>query len=402
MPSNQNTHLNADFSPKYEAKLAPLREAFASILNQDEELGGAVTVYLNGAQIADLWGGYCDVNRQQNWQRDTMVSTFSACKAMTALCLLHLIDQGKAQLDDPVVHHWPEFGRGGVNKSHVSLRHLLTHSAGLPTTRLNRPRDAFHWDRMILALERAPLLWEPGEKTAYHAVTFGHLVGEVVRRLSGQMPSAYFASHFAEPLGLDYTLRFQPENSDRTAHCDGHNFKSKLSCGLMTYILPRMGGWKMQYFRPCCANYHPNADIWRGSEVPAISGFGTARSLARVYAMIANDGELDGTRILSASIVDQMKSERPKVLRELGMDKDARIGLGMFYNLEPMADFGPNPNSFGHTGMGGTTSFCDPDLGLSFAYVCNHLYQPSAKSSSIIGTRARQLIDATYACLQPA
>ncbi|MEM1431696.1 MAG: serine hydrolase domain-containing protein [Pseudomonadota bacterium] len=384
-------------------QFSAVERAFQEMHASGEEIGSAVCVYLHGEPVVDLWGGCMEPERRRPWQHDTMVSTFSACKAMVALCLLHLIDNGRAGLEDPVVAHWPEFAQQDRHaKSQVTLRHLLEHTAGLPTARTNRPGDVYNWDRMIAALQRAPLIWPAGSRTAYHAVTFGHLVGEVVRRISGQMPSAYFDRHFAGPLGLDYTMRFLPENGPRTARCDGYDWKVRLRCGVMSYLLPPLGGWKMQYFRPCGSRYHPDTAPWRSAEAPAITGFGTARDLARVYAMLGNGGMLDGARVLSPEMAAQIAglSGRPAIVDELGTGTRARIGLGLFFNLGPIADLGPNPNSFGHCGMGGTTSFCDPDAGIGFGYVCNHLYQPTRADTSIIGDRALRLIDAAYASLR--
>ncbi|MEM9635036.1 MAG: serine hydrolase domain-containing protein [Pseudomonadota bacterium] len=387
-------------SPWAAAGFERVQEEFQKLHETGEELGSALCVYLHGKPVVNLWGGFATPEQKSPWQKDTMVSTFSACKAMTALCLLQLIDRGEATLDDPVVAHWPEFASVDSDaKSQVTLRHLLNHSAGLPVARTNRAGDVYNWHRMIRALEQAPLLWPAGSRTAYHAVTFGHLVGEVVRRISGQMPSEYFERNIAGPLNLDYTLRMIEVNAGRTAVCDGYDWKVRLRCGLFTHVLPRFGDWRTKYFKPCGSDYHPSSLRWQSAEAPAISGFGTAEALARVYSCLAADGALNGNRILSEQMVRQIAGVRPEQVEEHGTGNRARIGLGMFFNLAPIADLGPNPNSFGHCGMGGTTSFADPDHGIGFGYVCNHLYQPSKNSGSIIGDRAARLARTLYECL---
>ena len=399
-PQRAGRH-NRSQDPWVASGFEPVRDRFYNILERPEERGAALCIYRHGQLLVDLWGGHLDPNQKTEWQNYTMVSTFSACKAMTALCLLHLVDQGHATLDDKVIAHWPEFARVDTEaKSQVSLRHLLQHSAGLPTTRTNRPGDVFNWSSMVSALERAPLLWPTETRTAYHAVTFGHLVGELVRRVSGQMPSEYFASHFAAPLGLDYTLRFLPRNFSRTAQCDGYDWKTWLKCCVFTRAAPLFGDWRAQYFRPCGGDYHPNGKRWQNSEAPAITGFGTAEALARVYAMLAAGGTLDGQHILSEKIWQHIARQPAEPVKDLGTGHQVRIGLGMFFNLGPVAELGPNPNSFGHYGMGGTTSFADPDRGIGFGYVCSHLYQPDGKSPSIIGDRGSELAETFYHCLK--
>lgn len=381
----------------------PVAEQFAALHTQGEELGSAFCVYWKGERIVHLWDGHADCAGTRPWQSDTRVSTFSACKPMVALCLLHLIDRGCAGLDDPVIRHWPEFARGGGQaKSQVTLRHVLSHRAGLPVVRAHRPGDVFDWNRMIQSLEDAPLLWPGGEALAYHAVTFGHLVGALVFRISGRMPSAYFQRYFAGPLALDYSLRFDPNASERTAETEVSLRYPALQSWIMGRLLPPLGGWKLQYFRPCDARYQPNSDPWRRAEIPAVSGFGSAEGLARIYAMLAGEGTLQGQRVLSRQCAQQITHTRPTPCRERATGRDARVGLGVFFNLGPLADFGPNPNSLGHCGMGGCVGFADPDRDLGFGYVCNRDQAKKPRDAPMIGDRARRLIDVLYQCLDCA
>ncbi|MBY6125936.1 serine hydrolase domain-containing protein [Roseovarius atlanticus] len=377
-----------------------VQSAFHDIQGRPEELGSALCVYKDGKPVLNIWGGVSSSDRKGPWQSDTVVSLFSAGKALTALCLLHLADKGVVDLDDPVVTYWPEFARADARrKSRVTLSHLLHHSAGLPASRTSRYGDVWDWERMVSSLEKASLLWPAGEHTAYHAVTFGHLVGEVIRRVSGQMPSEYFADHFATPLGLDLATRLMPHQKDRLATCDSYSRWTRLRTAFFASVLPRMGGWHAQYLRPCSSDYHPNSARWQNAEAPAITGFGTAEGLARLYAMLAGGGALDGVRVFSKEMIARIANERPAAVPDLGIRHDVRVGHGMYFNLGPMADLGPNPNSFGHVGMGGVTSFADPDTGIGFGYVCNHLFQPDSKMRSIIGERAAHLAKTLYDCL---
>lgn len=380
----------------------PVLETFQDLYAKDLELGSAVCIHVNGDKVVDLWGGYADPDRKTHWQYETEVNTFSACKAILALCILHLIDLGKANLDDPVTRFWPEFARTDSEaKRQVTLRHLLTHTAGLPAMRTGKAGDVFDWAAMISSMENAPLLWPAGEKVAYHAITFGHLVGEIVRRISGVMPSSYFEEHFAGPLSAGYGLRFRTERAGFTADCDGYSWRSKLYTNFLSRFFPIVGGWKAQYFRPCNGDYHPNSRAWRSCEAPAISGFGSARGLSKIYSMLAAMGECDGHRYFSPEMAAQIAGlpERPKLTDEQASGQQVRIGLGFFFNYGPLAGFGPNENNFGHCGMGGSTAFADIDNDVSFAYVCNHLYQPPKLKPSMVDVRAQSLIASLYECL---
>lgn len=395
-PIATNEHPSGTVASGFE----PVQEAFDQMQQHPDELGNALCIYHQGNVVVDLWAGHTSPKREHRWQPDTVVSLFSAGKALVALCLLHIVDRGLATLDDPVVKYWPEFAQADTEaKSQVTLNHLLHHNAGLPTADTNRPGDVYDWHRMISAMEQAPLLWPAGTVTAYHAVTFGHLVGEVIRRISGKMPADYFSEHFADPLGMDLSLRLLAEQRPVLATCDGDNWKTRSRLVLCSHILSRFGGWHTRYFRPCSKDYHPNSPRWQHTEAPAITGFGSARGLARVYAMLAQGGCLDGVQVLSEAMVERIANEKPDPVKDQGVQQDVRVGMGLYFNLAPMADLGPNHNSFGHVGMGGVTSFADPDHQVGFGYVCNHLYQPHAKDNTIIGHRAAELARVFYDCL---
>ena len=386
--------LNSDFEP--------VADSLCRLSSEVGEIGSALAIFHRGDLVVDIHAGHKDLKCREPWDDRTLASLFSASKALVALCLLHLIDRGAAKLEDPVVKHWPGFTAGDPRKSDVTLTHVLRHRSALPALRNNRPGDILNWRAMTQALEQAPMLWPAGTKTAYHAVTFGHLVGEIVRRISGLMPSEYFAFNFAQALNADVFLRHNSSLDSRTAESDGMDWKTRVACAVMVHFAPRLGGWRQQFFRPCMTYYHPNNPAWRNSEIPAIGGFGTAVGLAKVFAMLAEGGKLDGNEVLSPSMCERIAEigrDSPAQI-EQAMKFPARIGLGLFFNEGPAANFGPNPMSFGHTGMGGTTIFCDPSNRLAFAYVSNHLASPSRNNESLVGDRALRLIDAAYSCLK--
>lgn len=382
------------------AGFEPVRAAFAALQERKGEIGSAVCIHRDGRSVVNLWAGYTSRRKRTCWQQDTVVSIFSVTKALTALCLLHLVDRGLASLDDPIAKHWPEFVRGDPDaKSKVSLHDALRHKAGLPALRNNRPGDVYSWDRMIRALEDAPLVWPANTHVAYHAVTFGHIVGEIIRRVSNQMPSDYFRAHFAVPLDLDLGIRLSTCQKVRLASCDGNRWRDWLTRGKLTFFPAKRGGWQANYFRPCGADYHPNGQRWQQAEAPALTGFGTAESLSRLFAMLACGGALGKRRILSQELIDLVTNENPKPEFDHGTAQYVRMGLGLYFNLSPMTPLGPNADSFGHVGMGGVTSFADPNTSVGFAYTCNHLFQPKPGNPSIIGDRAERLAEALYACL---
>lgn len=392
--SSQQTYVTEGFES--------VETAFQKLHQEGQELGSAVCIYRHGKPVVDLWAGYQTPTKQQYWQRDTRTNTMSACKAMLALCLCHLVDKGLADFDDPVVRYWPEFASvDQARKTEITLRHLLSHSAGLPTIKTCRPGDVFNWQAMVSALERAPLLWPADEKTAYHAITFGHLVGEVVRRISGQMPSDYFAQNVAGPLDSAYGLKFDPEFADQTALWQGYGRWAQIKTSLLSRVMPLLGGWKNQYFRPCNGDYHSNSKAWRACEAPAVTGFGTARGLAKLYGMLSQGGALNGTRILSQEMAHQIAGlpNRPDQVQEEATGQNIRMGLGFFFNYGPLASFGPNDNNFGHCGMGGTTAFADVDNGIGFAYVCNSFAHSKKSQDGMMDMRGQALISALYDCL---
>lgn len=372
---------------------------FEQILQDPEELGSALSVYWHGKPIVNLWGGFVSPKRQGLWQQQSVASLFSVTKSLTALCLLHLIDQGKAELDDKVVTYWPEFDRGDPEKRHVTLRHIFTHQSGLPIVKSVRPGDVFDWARMVKALEDEPLLWSPGEKLAYHAITFGHLVGEIIRRISGVMPSVYFADKFAQPLGLNLSIRLLPAQKADLTLASGNSWKLQLMRTMLAYTARPSKSWKTLYYRPITCDYHPNSPKWQNSEVPAITGFGTAYSLAHLYAMLAEGGCLNGHRIFSENMMALMRQDQCAAKMDQGLQQELKMGLGFYFNHGHDFNMGPNPNSFGHTGMGGVTAFADPDQKIGFGYLCNHLYQPTPESRSMIGDRAIRLADKLYECV---
>ncbi len=351
------------------ARYARVREVFERSL-ESGEVGAALAVTVDGEPVVDLWGGHRDAARTLPWQRDTIVNVYSTTKGMTAICANRLAEQGRLDLDAPVAQYWPEFAQAG--KSEIPVRWLLSHRAGLAALRAQVPPDArYDWKFMTEALAAETPWWEPGTKHGYHALTFGYLVGEIVRRVDGRTLGAYFRDELASPLGLDFWIGFGPELDGRVADMipaspspPGVPNPFAAATRNPESLVGRVFG------NPVVETGAVNSRAWRAAEIPAANGHGTARGLARIYGALARDGELDGMSVLSPAQIALANTEQSFGPDEVLSPLHTRFGLG-FFMTQKMIPFGPNERSFGHPGAGGSIAFADPDARLGLAYVMN-------------------------------
>ena len=367
-----------------------VRDALGEVFVARGEVGIAVAAYVDGKPVVDLWAGHADAARSRPWQRDTMVLVHSTTKGMTAICAHRLVERGLLDLDSPVAEYWPEFAQAG--KETLPVRYLLSHRAGLPAVRRSLPAGAlFEWDTMTAALAAQEPWWAPGTKHGYHALTYGFLVGELVKRISGKSLGTFFREEVAEPLGVDFHIGFGPELDARVADIvppapDEETF--------MAAMLKDPESIQAKAFNnPPRQGRDPNDRDFRAAELPAANGHGTARALARVYGALAQGGELEGVRVLTPQAIDRAiveQSNGPDAVLGLPM----RFGLG-FMLTRPDAPWGPNPRTFGHPGLGGSLGFADPDAGVGFGFVVNRL--PTTKDA--LSPRHGPLVDALYASL---
>ena len=376
-----------------QSRFAPLREAFAKSF-ESGEVGAAVAVAIGGELVVDLWGGHRDAAREQGWKRDTLVNVYSTTKGMTAICANRLAERSVLDLDAPVARYWPEFAAAG--KERIPVRWLLCHRAGLPALREQVPAharfDRGYWSEALAA--EAPF-WEPGTRHGYHALTFGHLVGEVVRRVDGRSLGRYFREELGEPLNLDFHIGLAPEHDARVAEIlpappgpPGAIDPFAAARRDPQSLVGRVFG------NPTITPSDVNTRAWRAAEIPAANGHGTARGLARVCGALATDGVIDGTPVLGREQIARANSEQAVGSDAVLAPLHTRFGLG-FMMTQPMIPFGPNPRSFGHPGAGGSIAFADPDARLGFAYTMNQM-------QTGLGGDARgfALIGALYAALQ--
>lgn len=371
-------------------RFTAVRDAFADNFRAHGEWGAAVCVVVDGAPVVDLWGGLADVAGNRRWERDTLVNVFSVGKGMVALCCARLEGAGALDTDAPVSRYWPEFASAG--KESVTVRHLLSHQAGLPAVRRRLPAGAMlDWPLMVEALAGQEPWWEPGAAHGYHTNTFGFLVGEVVRRVSGRSPGTFLHEEIAGPLGADIHIGLPEAEHGRVAEFrwPGEPPAEREPAGLDTEELMRFNA----YMNPSGLSGAGavNTRAWRAAEIPSTNGHATARGVARVYAALAGGGEIDGLRIVEAEALARAATEHVYGDDRI-LGRPSRFGLG-FQLTQPERPLGPNPGAFGHFGAGGSLGFCDPDAGVGFGYVMSEM-GPRWQNP-----RNRALIDAVYASL---
>lgn len=366
-------------------RFAAVRSAFADNFAERGEVGAAVCVLLDGQVVVDLVGGWADQARTRPWNADTIAGVYSVGKGLLSLLLLRLVDGGAVDLDDPVSSVWPDFAAGG--KDGATLRHALTHRAGVPAIRRHlTDDDLFDWEVMTSALAATDPWWPPGEQVTYHVNTFGHLVGELVRRIGGNMPGDALRS-IAGPLDADVHFGVPDDQQHRCAETIWDP-----SFTIPPFDLDRLDGVPLLN---ALAHFNPpgyssvgvmNTARWRSAQIGSTSGHGSARGVATIYSAL-----LDEDRLLSRPLREEAAAVQATGHCPI-LDDDLSFGLG-FQPTTARRPLGPNPGAFGHFGTGGSLGFADPAGRVAFGYVMNHV-MPRWQS-----TRNRALIDAVYASL---
>jgi len=373
-------------------RFARVREAFAELFADPSEVGGAVAIQLDGYLVVDLWAGHANAARSRPWERDTLVNVFSTTKGMTALCAHRLADRGQLDLDAPAARFWPEFAQGG--KGSLAVRHLLNHSAGLAAIRRPLPPGAlFEWEKATDALAEQEPWWEPGTRHGYHALTFGWLVGELVRRASGKSIGRFFQEEIAGPLAADVHIGTGARLDARVAEMIPAALPKPGETNPLLEILKNPGSVAARAFtNPLLLPDVVNTKQWRRAEIPAANAHASARGLAQVYGAIASPQDA-ATRILEPEGIKRAGVEEKCGPDLILLDQFVRYGPGFMLGT-PDEPLGPNAGVFGHSGAGGSLAFADPTARLGFAYVMNQMQT----GRYLIGPRANALVAATYAC----
>jgi CubicO group peptidase (beta-lactamase class C family) len=365
--------------PRFNAVAA----AFATNFAEGLELGARFSLCLEGELVVDLWAGHADRAQTLAFSDTTLTSIFSTTKALTAMMIARLVDQGRLSYDQPVASIWPAFGQAG--KAQVNVGQVMSHQAGL--CGFVDPIDPalwFDWDALCARLAAMEPLWPPGTASGYHPVTFGYLAGEIFRRVDGRTLGRALHEDVATPLGLDLWIGLPDAEHGRCA--DVRRPSAAIDLGAITQV--RRAAFLERWSSPSGRSLAE----WRRVEIPSANGHATAAALARFAGALACDGVLDGRRLLSASGVAALSAERI-CGEDLVLPYRISWGAGLIRN-QGLNVYGPSADSFGHSGWGGSCLFADPKQRLSAAYVMNR------QSSALIGdARAKRLIDAAYSAL---
>lgn len=354
----------------FDLQFEAVKDAFAELFADPQERGAALCIRIGGETVVDLWAGSADKDGQQAWHSDTILNLYSCTKAFTAVAALQLVGEGKLDLDAPVARLWPEFAAAG--KAHVTLRQLLSHRAGLPAIRHSLPPEALYdWQAMTAALAAEEPWWTPGEGHGYAPITYGWLVGEVIRRASGRRPGQLIVERTAKPLGLDFHIGLADEEFPRVAHISrgkGQSGDAAVQRVLKVMMSEPQALTTRAFTNPPSIMTSTNKPEWRRMEQPAANGHGNARSLAGFYA-----GLLDGS-LLDSALLAEMTREHSR-----GDDRtlltSTRLGLGLMLDQAEVANatYGLGRHAFGHPGAGGSIGFADPERELAFGFVTNTL-----------------------------
>ncbi|WP_253737828.1 serine hydrolase domain-containing protein [Halohasta salina] len=347
-----------------------LRAEFDRQLDVGLHHGAQLAVYVDGDLAIDFAGGV-DGPEGEPTTPETRHLLFSCTKPYAGVGLHQLIEAGEADYDDRVVDHWPAFADEGSQKAEITIRHVLSHTAGIPYGEFDQAVDQWgDWDAVVAAMEAIEPVFEPGEQPAYHTFNYGWLVGELIRRISGQPVEAYVDEHVFEPLGLDQTSIGVRGDADPDAVATLSGFESFDRC--------RDPGEGLDNPASDAAALFNQPGVQR-AVIPAANGVGTARDMARFYACIANGGALDGTRLVEASTVEEATTTHAETDSDGTLSRPARYGLGFWTGGLANDMFGSvsRERMFGHAGLGSIFAWGDPELNVGFAYVTNGIREES-------------------------
>jgi CubicO group peptidase (beta-lactamase class C family) len=354
----------ADIHGTCDDRFAQVSELFSANLDAGEDLGASVAVYVAGEPVVDIWGGYLDEEKTTPWSKDTIINVWSTTKTMAALCSLVLADRGELDLHGEVARYWPEFAAAG--KGEIEVRHLLSHTAGLsgwaePMT----IEDLYDWEKATSLLAAQEPWWEPGTASGYHAVTQGYLIGEVIRRITGETIGTFFAKEVAGPLGADFHIGTPADADDRVAPViPPPPFSDE-----MIAAFDPAGPAARTFGNPPLDASASHTIPWRRAEIPAANGHGNARSVGAIQSILACGGEANGVRLLSEKGCEAVFEEQANGTDlVLGVPLRFGIGYGLGTDVMPLP-----PRACYWGGWGGSVVIVDLDTKLVVTYMMNRM-----------------------------
>ena len=377
--------MNIPLEGNCDAAFDPVRQALERNMAAGEEVGCAVCVTVDGANVVDLWAGYRDRERNLPWQRDTITDMKSVGKSIYALCVLRLVGQGRVDLDLPVATYWPAFAAAG--KESITVRMLLAHLAGLPYPDAAPFGSLYQPGVVAAALAAQAPEWEPGTQPCYHSFTYPPLLSELVRQATGVTAHDYQREQVATPLGAEYWLGLEDHQFERCAQY------------IETPGTPSLEGMKRNQASPLYRAWRalPRDEDYNSPQWRRYGGHGNARGVARIYAALACGGSLDGYQVIDPAVLAEATRAQWDGM-EFMTKRHFRMGLGFMLPCPPFTmgtEHHDCARNFGHPGMGGAVGFADPDRRMSFSYCPNRMLQVADA-----GPYATALIDAVYACLR--
>jgi CubicO group peptidase (beta-lactamase class C family) len=360
------------------ARFDPLRELFAAKLESGEDLGASLALNIDGEMVVDLWGGWADEARTIPWTENTITNVFSTTKCMTSLAALVLVDRGELDLDANVAAYWPEFAARG--KAGIKVRHLLAHTSGV--SGWDQPitlEDLYDCDKSTALLAAQAPWWEPGTAAGYHALNYGHLIGEVIRHITGQRLREFFAAQIAGPLGADFHIGLPRAEFHRCANL----VPPPPAPADLIQPDPNSVAFKTMT-NPAMTVETTWTEGWRRADIGAGNGHGNARSLARLQSAVACGGEVDGVRLLSPKTIDRIFDVQ---FNSIDLVIGIPIKWGIGYGLAPEG----RVCSWG--GYGGSSVIIDVDRRMTFAYVMNKMAPGGGTIALALAERVKDIVN---------
>lgn len=373
-----------------------VRDAFERNFTQFGEVGAAVAVWVDGDLVVNLWGGSADAAGTRPWRENTLTTVLSGTKGLTSTCIHQLVDRGELDLQAPIARYWPEFGQAG--KEDITLAMVLSHRSGVIGPRAPMTwQQVTDWDFVCDEIVAAEPWWEPGTAQGYHMTTYGFILGEVFRRVTGRTVGQYLRTEIAEPLGADVHIGLSPADQRRCAERVNKPHMRDLLTDMNAPAHPtslaehpKAGMAVAMGFAPDDEVSSYDLDLWRRLEFPGTNGQVSALGLATFYNALAQE------KLLSREHMDLVRECQGGLEMDLVLGpRVADHGWGLGYMLNQRCVNGPNPRIFGHGGLGGSFGFVDLEHGIGYAYVANRFDATKANADP----RSLALSNEVYAAL---